>query len=121
MRIAPVIPVRDVRVALAHYEALGFSAESYQEIDEQGPVYGFLNRDSVEIHLRRVAELDPKANTSTCYLYVDDADALHAEWSSAKVAGEIEPPHDTEYGLREFVHRDSDGNVWLVGSELTRE
>ena len=50
------------------------------------------------------------------YVYVDDADALLAEWRAAGVEGRFEDAYDTEYGLREFCHVDPDGNLLRVGS-----
>jgi hypothetical protein len=52
------------------------------------------------------------------YLYVSDTDALHAEWASAGVEGRFMGPHDTPYGLREFVYVDPDGIVHRVGSPI---
>lgn len=43
---------------------------------------------------------------------------LHAEWTSAGVEGRFMGPHDTPYGLREFVYVDPDGIVHRVGSPL---
>jgi hypothetical protein len=37
---------------------------------------------------------------------------------SAGVAGRFIEPHDTRYGLREFVYIDPDGIVHRVGSPL---
>lgn len=119
-RVAPVLPVRSVRAALAHYRALGFQADAYGEESDGDPIYGFLCRDGVELHLVRVSSLDPKSNTSACYLYVDDADALHAEWTRASVGGRVHVAEDTPYGLREFAHVDPDGNLLRVGSVSER-
>jgi uncharacterized glyoxalase superfamily protein PhnB len=120
MRVAPILPVRDVRAALAHYAALGFATRAYEESDDAGPFYGFLERDGAQAHLARVAELDPLTNTSAVYLYVDDADALHAAWTAAGVGGRFVAPSDTDYGLREMAHIDPDGNLWRVGSPIPR-
>lgn len=74
----------------------------------------------VEIHLSRYRELDPKTTTSVCYLYVDDAKALHAQWSAAGVEGRLRAPEDTPYGLREFAYVDPDGNLLRIGSPMPR-
>ena len=117
-RAAPVLPVRDVAAALVHYEKLGFTARRYEEADARGPIYGFVERGPVELHLARVDDLDPKANTSAVYLYVDDADALLAAWRAAGVGGRFADPFDTPYGLREGAHVDVDGNLLRIGSPL---
>jgi uncharacterized glyoxalase superfamily protein PhnB len=117
-RIAPVFPVRNVTTALAHYRALGFEATAYAENDPHGPIYGFVERDGVQLHLSRVLELDPKKSVSACYLYVEDADALRAAWTAAGVEGRFTAAEDTPYGLREFAHVDPEGNLIRVGSPL---
>lgn len=112
-RIAPVITVRDLAAALARYRRLGFDVE----LDES-PGYGFVRRGAVEMHLISSDPDDPDRTGGVVYVYVSDADALHAEWTSAGVEGRFLGPHDTPYGLREFVYTDSDGIVHRVGSPL---
>jgi catechol 2,3-dioxygenase-like lactoylglutathione lyase family enzyme len=112
-RIAPIITVRDLDAALARYRRLGFRTEI-----EESANYGFAERGSVQLHLQLDDEVDPVGTGGLVYLYVSDADALHAEWTSAGVAGRFMGPHDTPYDLREFVYTDPDGIVHKVGSPL---
>jgi catechol 2,3-dioxygenase-like lactoylglutathione lyase family enzyme len=112
-RIAPVLTVRDLDTALARYQRLGFEAE----LDEPAQ-YGFVERGRVQLHLVADDVEEPGANGGVVYVYVSDADALHAEWTSAGVEGRFLGPHDTPYGLREFVYTDPDGIVHRVGSPL---
>lgn len=119
-RVAPVLPVRDVTAALAHYRALGFEATAYGEKNGGEPIYGFVERDGVELHLSRFRELDPLTNTSAAYLYVDDADALREAWSAPGIGGRLTAAEDTPYGLREFAHHDPDNNLLRVGSPLSK-
>jgi hypothetical protein len=117
-RVAPVFPVRNVRAALEHYRRLGFAAEAYGEQSEGDPIYGFIRRGPIELHLARTADLEPKRNTSAGYLYVDDSNSLFEEWSRAGVGGQLHKPVDTPYDLREFAHVDPDGNLLRVGSRI---
>jgi catechol 2,3-dioxygenase-like lactoylglutathione lyase family enzyme len=117
-RAVPVFPVRDVRAALAHYEKLGFRVDAYEEAGTTQPVYGFGCLGNAELHFARVPDLDPQKSMSACYLYVPDANALHATWLQARVPGRLTAPEDTPYGLREFAHVDPDGNLVRVGSPL---
>ncbi|MBV9582894.1 MAG: VOC family protein [Chloroflexi bacterium] len=117
--VAPVLPVRDVLAALERYRQLGFQTRPYLEAgtsSPDAPIYGYLRWGAVEIHLSGYDALDPKTNTSVCYLFVDDADAVYAAWSAAGVAGRLRPPTDTTYGKREFGYVDPDGNLLRVGS-----
>lgn len=119
-RVCPVFPVRSVSRALDHYRSLGFTADAYGEKAEGDPIYGFVSRGSVELHLSRTPSLDPNRNTSACYLYVDDAQAVYEAWLSAGVAGRFEAPTDTPYAMREFTYVDPDGNHLRVGSQHQR-
>ena len=114
-RLAPVLPVSDVGAALARYAALGFTAIAYGGDTSE---YGFLERDGAQLHVSRVDGIDPAASMVSVYLYVDDADALLAEWRAAGVDGRFGDTYDTEYGLREGTYVDPDGNLLRFGSEL---
>jgi len=112
--VAPVVPVLDLEAALERYRKLGFSAAAYG-----GPErYGFVERGRVSLHVAEWSEHDPSRTGAHVYLYVSDADALHAEWSRAGVEGRLTEPHDTPYRLREFAYVDPDGNLHRVGSPL---
>ncbi|WP_114858603.1 bleomycin resistance protein [Azospirillum brasilense] len=117
-RVTPILPVRDVRAALAHYRRLGFEASAYDDTVEE-PIYGFLAWGDVTLHVARVPDLEPARSTAACYLYVNDADALYAAWQAAKVDGRLTAPADTPYGLREFAHIDPDGNLLRIGAPTT--
>lgn len=117
LNVAPVIGVRDLDRALRRYRQLGFSARAYD-----GPErYGFVERDGVELHLSESPHHDRARDGAQIYLYVSDADALYAAWSSAGVRGRFIPPHDTPYLLREFAYVDPDGTAHRVGSSLSPE
>ncbi|MBB6464795.1 putative glyoxalase superfamily protein PhnB [Aminobacter lissarensis] len=49
------------------------------------------------------------------YLAVEDVDAVH---DSAKAAGAVivQPLTNRDYGSREFICRDPEGNIWSVGT-----
>src|SRR6266850_2952396 len=65
-RVAPVLPVRVLRKALEHYRRLGFTADAYEETKGGDPIYGFLHRGGVDLHLARVPDLKIEQNTSVC-------------------------------------------------------
>ncbi|MET8977250.1 VOC family protein [Streptomyces sp. NPDC004539] len=112
--VSPVVPVRDLDIALDRYRRLGFTAKAYEGPDR----YGFADRGSVSLHLTEWDEHDPTRTGAVVYLYVSDADALHAEWRASGVAGRLGEPEDTPYGLREFTFVDADGTALRVGSPL---
>jgi hypothetical protein len=108
-RIAPIFAVRDLDVAMAHYQRLGFDVRAYA-----GGGYGFASWHGVEIHLGVVPADDRRV--SAAYLFVNNADRLAAEWTAAGV--EVHLPQDTEWGQREGAVVDPDGNVIRFGSPL---
>jgi hypothetical protein len=108
--MAAVLPVRELDAALEHYGKLGFRVNPY----DRG--YGYAVRGRADLHLNVHRDLDPRQNPSSVYLYVDDADALFAEWRAAGIEGQFFEPHDAEYGLREGAHIDRDGNLLRFGS-----
>jgi catechol 2,3-dioxygenase-like lactoylglutathione lyase family enzyme len=110
--MATILPVRDLQAALDHYRALGFRVSPYDD------GYGYAVRGAADLHLAVRRGLDPRQNVSAMYLYVDDAEALFAEWRAAGVQGQFFEPHDTEYGLCEGAHIDRDGNLLKFGSRL---
>jgi hypothetical protein len=114
--VSPIVPVRNLDIALDRYRRLGFDARGY-EVPE---LYGFADRGSVSIHLTEWAEHDPLRTAASVYLYVSDADALYAEWAALdNLEGRLIAPHDTPYGLREFAYVDPDGTAHRIGSPLT--
>jgi uncharacterized glyoxalase superfamily protein PhnB len=109
--IAPILPVRDVAAALAHYASLGFSVTPY----EDGLDYAFAERDDVHLHFGRIPDHDPERTAMSIYIYVDDAEALYAEWRDAGAGGHLGAPEDTPWGMREGVHIDPEGNAIRFG------
>ena len=112
--LSPVLPVRDIDLAVEHYRKLGFAVRMYEGPD----AYAFAERDGIEFHLALVGDLEPKRNMSAVYLYVDDADALYSEWSRAEIDGRLVEPSDTSYGLREGACLDRDANLIRFGSAI---
>jgi catechol 2,3-dioxygenase-like lactoylglutathione lyase family enzyme len=109
-RVAPVFPVRDVTASLDYYRGLGFRAREWS-----GGGYGFITFDRAEIHLGEEPDLDARPDRrSTAYLFFEDADALAQTWFAA--GADVRLPEDTEWGQREGVLVDPDGNMIRFGS-----
>jgi hypothetical protein len=54
----------------------------------------------------------------SCCLYLGDAAALHAQWTTAGVDGRHGPHTDADYRPGEAHHIDPDGNLVRYGSPL---
>ena len=113
-RLAPGIPVKDLNRSLEFYQnILGM-----EKVFENGSPVGFviLVRGSAEIHLN----LKPNHKASEinlAHLMVDDATALYNHLEKHKVRI-IKGIRDADYGLRQFVFADPDGNRIDVGQEI---
>ena len=113
-RTAPTIPVTNIETSLKFYcEILGM-----EKVFENGTPVGFviLTKDLAEIHL--CLKKDHKASTlNLAHLMVDDAKLFYDHLESHNVRI-IKGLKDAEYGLRQFVFCDPDGNRIDVGQEL---
>jgi hypothetical protein len=112
--LAAVLPTRDVNAALGRYQRLGFDVSPFRD----GSEYGYARRGNVNLHLAHVDDLDPSTSLVATYLYVGNADDVHAEWNDAGVEGRLVAPVDTDYGLREGAYVDPDGNLLRYGSRI---
>ena len=106
-KIMPGLPQTDVAAAVAHYrDIMGFRV-NYQQHD-----IGVMDRDAVRVIL--IARTEEHSGIGSCYVYVADADALHAELVS-KGARVLAPPVSRPWGLREFEVRDPENNSITFG------
>jgi catechol 2,3-dioxygenase-like lactoylglutathione lyase family enzyme len=120
---ATVLLVDDVEVAGDYYQdKLGFEVTYF---DKNPSHYAYANRGEVWMHFACFADAGPEPNSVAvppdmfdAYVYVDDADALHAELAErgAEIIGVVT---DTEYGCREFRVRDPDGYILAFGKVLS--
>ena len=117
-RAVPILPSRDLDETLQFYQALGF--ENRGAAPEEWN-YVILGRGDVELHFIADSSVDPLATASSCYLYVDDAEALFAEWRRLitpddATGSRIIEPTRTDYGMREFAVVDRSGNLIRIGT-----
>lgn len=113
-RVAPMICVRDVRIAYDFYASvLGFS-----KAFENGSPVGFmvLKKDDAEIHLSQKRDHVP-STVNVAHMFVSDAAALYAacEANGVRIVKRL---MDKDYGQRAFVFADPDGNRIDVGERI---
>jgi catechol 2,3-dioxygenase-like lactoylglutathione lyase family enzyme len=118
----PHFLVSDVRRAAEYYrDRLGFRIIGY--FFEEPPVFGMVDRDHAEIHLRRVYDGQKGSNRERvddaldCYIRVDDVDGLYAEFKE-RGAEIILTPTLQSYGMKEIYVRDLDGYVVCFGQDI---
>ena len=119
-QIVPVFFTLDIPRTLVYYkDKLGFEClGTWQD----PPVYAIVARDQHAIHFR-CAE-PPTANPDKhadelldAYIFVENADALHAEYLAKGVEFTRELG-DTPWQAREFVIKDCDGRLLAFGANL---
>ncbi len=119
-QIVPLFFTTDIPGTVAYYrDKLGFGCLGTWN---DPPVYAFVARDRCAIHLRCAELPTPNAEKYEdelldAYIYVDDADALYAEYA-AKGVEFARQLGDMPWKCREFVIKDCDGRLLAFGSEL---
>jgi catechol 2,3-dioxygenase-like lactoylglutathione lyase family enzyme len=119
-QIAPVFFTVDIPATLAYYTGkLGFAClGTWQD----PPVYAIVGRDGQVIHFRCAAP--PTANPDKytdelldAYLFVEDADALYAEYTAQGVEF-ARRLGNMPWRCREFIVKDCDGRLLAFGANL---
>jgi uncharacterized glyoxalase superfamily protein PhnB len=119
-QIAPVFFTMNIPATVDYYEEkLGFSCQGTWQ---DPPVYAILTRDQHAIHFR-CAE-PPKGNPDKyadelldAYLFIEDADALYAEYAARGVEF-TRTPANMPWHCREFVVKDCDGRLLAFGANI---
>ncbi len=112
---SPVLPVLDVRAAVAYYcDRLGFTFDALT--DDEPPTHGSVTRDRVGIQFTRVAD-PPAPYAGWTYLFVTDVDRLVAQYQAQGVTIMV-PPASHAYGMREFEVVDLHGYRLRFGQYL---
>lgn len=119
IRSMPVLQVAKVTRSEAFYrDSLGFDSTGTWG---DGPEFCIVRRGAVTIAFDRSRDGAPVPLNQywAAYVYVEDADALCAEFR-AKGVEIVRGPEDSFYGLRDFDIRDPDGHLIAFGSDLER-
>lgn len=123
--VAPILGVRHVTRAKEYYcERLGFDCPGgvFMGVgdDEEGGVYAIVERDGIMLHLQiRRREIYPDARErieTDVYAYVEDADVLYADFEKRGANILRRLVDNRNYGLRDFMVEDLDGNRLVFGS-----
>jgi catechol 2,3-dioxygenase-like lactoylglutathione lyase family enzyme len=125
-QIAPVFFTMDIPATLAYYTGkLGFAClgtwPTALSLNDP-PVYAIVARDKQVIHFRcaepPIANPDKYADELLdAYLFVEDADALYAEYAARGVEF-IRGLGNMPWRCREFVVKDCDGRLLAFGANL---
>ena len=116
--IAPQFFTTDMAATLAYYkDKLGFDCVGTWH---DPPVYAIVARDGQRIHFRLADPPRPNPDKYAdelldAYLFIEDADALCAEYVGRGVEF-TRDLGDTPWGSREFVVKDRDGRLLAFGA-----
>lgn len=123
-RIAPVLLVADIHASLAYWgERLGFGHDG---VWGEPPSFAIVRRAGTAVMLKQLVpapagranhRLGGHDSPWDAYIWVGDADALHAEFV-ARGARITSAPYDAEHGCREFEVEDPDGYRICFGHVL---
>lgn len=113
----PILPSRSLPATLAFYARLGFDGEVFGGHD-----YAILTRGSVELHFFAHPDLLPAESHASCYVRVQDVDAIYLDFGAARLPSQGIPRMDLladkPWGMREFAVIDEDGNLLRIGQEI---
>jgi DNA-binding transcriptional MerR regulator len=111
LHLLPQIPVTDLNQSIAYYqEALGFRL-AWRTTDDS---LAALASGEIETLLLVPWTGDSPPPAQSAYVYVEDPDALCAEFQQAGV-DIIDPVAARSNGMRDFVVRDPDGHRFTLG------
>jgi uncharacterized glyoxalase superfamily protein PhnB len=113
----PMIHVADVRATTAWYESIGFAVVETYGDGAEGLSFAILSAGATRVMFNQGGHTSVERRREVdLYIDVEDVDAL---FGSLKDRVEVvELPHDTEYGMREFVVRDPNGFWITFGRDL---
>jgi len=109
-RATPILPTEDLAAAKAFYvKKLGFRVAFEASEDGRSGLLG-IERGTIQITLD--CPMSGHGRNACVALHVDDADALHREWSAR--VDVLRAPKDEQWGARTFDLLDPSGNTLFV-------
>ncbi|GAA0469347.1 hypothetical protein Aca07nite_28000 [Actinoplanes capillaceus] len=103
----PILPSSDLDRTAAFYTGAGFTET------ERHDGYLLLHNSGVELHFTH----EPSPTPGQCFLHVADAAKMWKQLRDHHIAG-VGEIAEQDYGLREFVLTDPDGNRVRIGSPI---
>ncbi|MET9950746.1 VOC family protein [Streptomyces sp. NPDC006339] len=120
--ICPTLTYEDAKAAIRQLtEAFGFTADAVYEGEDGLVVHAELSYGNGTVMLgskgtgSEFDKLMTGAGPAGVFVHVTDVDEHHAR----AVAHGVEilmPPTDQDYGSRDYMARDAEGNVWSFGT-----
>ncbi|MFB7862162.1 VOC family protein [Streptomyces sp. NPDC056069] len=120
--ICPTLTYEDAKAAIRLLtEGFGFTADAVYEGEDGRVMHAELSYGNGKVMLgskgtgSRFDQLMRGAGPAGVYVRVTDVDEHHAR-AVAQGAEIVMPPTDQDYGSRDYMARDAEGNVWSFGT-----
>ncbi|MGW4056168.1 VOC family protein [Streptomyces sp. NPDC004779] len=120
--ICPALKYRDAKAAIALLtEAFGFTATAVYEGEDGLVAHAELSHGNGMVMLGSAgtdSEFDKAMGAGGpvgIYVHVRDVDEHHAR-AAAHGVEIVMPPTDQDYGSRDYMAKDAEGNVWSFGT-----
>ncbi len=111
-KVVPMIHVRDVRATVDWYQSIGFKVIDTYGDQGDGLSFAILSFGSSQVMFNSGGHSSPSDRREVdLYVYVDDVDVLYQRFKDQVEV--VEGPHDTFYGMREFILRDLN-RFWIT-------
>ncbi|WP_051950545.1 VOC family protein [Actinacidiphila yeochonensis] len=124
--VYPALRYRDARAAIELLkEAFGFTELAVHEDADGGVAHAELAHGNGVVMLGTAGEQPPEGSYDelagepgpvSVYVVVDDPDAHHDRALAHGGVHVVRPLTDQEYGSRDYVARDPEGNLWCFGT-----
>jgi uncharacterized glyoxalase superfamily protein PhnB len=111
-KVVPMIHVPDVRATVDWYSSIGFTVKATYGDDGDGLSFAILSFGSSEVMFNQGGQSSTSRRREVdLYVYTDNVDDLYRR---LKDRVDVEAaPHDTFYGMREFIIRDFN-RFWIT-------
>lgn len=110
--VTPMIHVPDVRSTAKWYESLGFTVLETYGNGADGLSFAILSAGPTRIMFNQGGRASAERRREVdLYVDVEDVDELFAAVKDR--VDVVEAPHDTDYGMREFIIRDPN-RFWIT-------
>jgi uncharacterized glyoxalase superfamily protein PhnB len=111
-KVTPMIHVPDVRATIDWYQNIGFTVVDTFGDDGDGLSFAILSFGSSEVMFNQGGRPSTQHRREVdLYVYTDDIDDLYRRLGDQVEV--VEAPHDTFYGMREFIIRDLN-RFWIT-------
>jgi catechol 2,3-dioxygenase-like lactoylglutathione lyase family enzyme len=116
-KVVPMIHVPDVRATVDWYRDIGFMVIDTYGNEREGLSFAILSFGSSEVMFNQGGQPSTRHRREVdLYVYTDNVDDLYRRLKDRVEV--VESPHDTFYGMREFIFRDLN-RFWVTFGEAS--